>query len=58
MRETNIGEIELRHLVVELPVGHSSCVTVDDLEVRLWNVIGGVVTVSGRSIEDEALAML
>ena len=56
MRETDIREIDLRHLVVELPVGHPSCVTVDDLEVRRGDVIGGGVAVSGRSIEDEAPA--
>ena len=56
MHETDIREIKLRHLVVELPVGHPSCVIVDDLEVRRGNVIGGGVTVGGRGIEDEAPA--
>ncbi len=42
--------------MLELSVGHSPGVTVDDAEVGLGDFLSGGVAVDGRCVEHEALA--
>ncbi len=56
MCETGIRKAELGHLVLELSVGHSRGVAVDDAEVGLRDFLRGGVVVDGRRVEHKALA--
>ncbi len=43
MDKTGISVAELRHLALELFVGHSGGVAVDDAKVGCWDFLGGGV---------------
>ncbi len=53
MGKTSVSVAELRHLALELFVGHSSSVPVDDAKVGCWDFLGRGVAVGGRRVEHE-----
>jgi len=53
---TGVQKAKLRYLVLELPVGHSRSVAVDDAKVGLGDFLSGGVAVNGCHVEHEALA--
>ncbi len=54
MGKTGVSVAKLQHLALELFVGHSSGVTVDDMKVGRWDFLGGGVAVGGRHVEHKA----
>ncbi len=54
--KTGVHKTKLRYLVLELPVGYSRSVVVDDAKVGLGDFHSGGVAVNGCHIEHEALA--
>ncbi len=56
MGKTGVQKAKLRHLVLELPVGHSCSVPVDDAKVGHGDFLSRGVAVNGRRVEHKALA--
>ena len=56
MGKTGIWKAELGHLVLELPVGNSHGVAVDDAKVGLRDFLGGGVAVDGCRVKHKVLA--
>ncbi len=54
--KTGVRKAKLGHLVLELSVGHSRGVAVDDAEEGLGDFLGGGVTVNRCCIEHQVLA--
>ncbi len=54
--KTGVQKAKLRYLLLELPVGHSRGVTVDDAKVGLGDFISRGVAVDGCRVEHKALA--
>ncbi len=53
--KTSILMVKLKHLVLELPVGHSCRIAVDYAKVGLADFLSGGVAVDAHHVEHEAL---